>query len=453
MRRLREGRIWTLFDPADVPLLLTTHGADFSAAYELYERSAPASDHVSTSELWTVVCRAQQESGTPFIMYQDSINGEPSSPREKSSSSLTLSIAKNNHSHLGVIRTSNLCTEIVQFCSEDHTAVCTLASIALPGFVGANGAFDFDALHRTTELATLTTNAFIDSNNYPTESTRQSALSVRALGIGTQGFADTLMACKIAFDSADARELNRTIFETIYHAAYSTSCTLAARDGTYPKYNGSPAQRGVLQHEMWPSVVLSGRYDFDLLKQRISTHGLRNSMLTAQMPTASTAKLMGNFDSVEPYARYVTGLPIAGLRTLNTFRSNVVTHRILSGDYTEFCPWLITDLTAINLWSEEVRLDIIRSHGTSPSFYLHTELLHVVARRLTYPPGSIQNIDCIPPHIKEVYRTVWEINPKVIIDLAADRAPFIDQTQSTTLNVQFPTTDLLVSRVSPLFLA
>lgn len=212
-------------------------------------------------------------------------------------------LAKSNHSHLGVIRTSNLCTEIVQFCSEDQTAVCTLASIALPRFVRDDKTFDLSALHCAAELATLTTDAFVDQNDYPTATSRRSALETRALGIGTQGLADTFMACSLPFSSREARDLNLKIFETIYHAAYNASCSLAATHGPYPKYDGSPAQRGILQHDMWSSPSLSGLYDFDALRARIAAHGLRNSMLTAQMPTASTAKLMGNFDSVEPYTR------------------------------------------------------------------------------------------------------------------------------------------------------
>lgn len=306
MQRLREGGKWSLFDPADVPLLLTTHGEEFTAAYEFYERGNSSMDTTSAIDLWNVVCRAQQESGTPFVMYQDSINGKPiMSLYMCLSCSRLRTIAKNNHSHLGIIQSSNLCTEIVQFCSTDQTAVCTLASLSLPRFVLPDHAFDLQALHDTTELATLTTNAFVDHNDYPTDAARRSALDTRALGIGTQGLADTFMACNYPFDSTAARVLNREIFETIYHAAYQTSCALAEQDGPYPLYAGSPAARGILQHDMWQSAPLSGRNDFDSLRQRIAVYGLRNSMLTAQMPTASTAKLLGNFDSVEPYTRCV----------------------------------------------------------------------------------------------------------------------------------------------------
>ncbi|TFK78197.1 PFL-like glycyl radical enzyme [Polyporus arcularius HHB13444] len=384
MRRLRDGQSWTLFDPRDVPLLLSTYGDEFSEAYELYEQTAISAHDISATELWNVICRAQQESGTPFIMYPDAIN------------------KKNNQSHMGMIRTSNLCTEIVQYSSAEHTAVCTLASISLPRFVRPGAPFDFDGLHSVTRLAVLTVNNLVDRNDYPTEATRRSALETRAIGIGAQGLADVFMASNTAFDSASARELNREIFECIYHAAYDTSCDLAQRDGPYPLFIGSPAERGVLQHTMWDNVALSGRYDFDELQQRIKRHGLRNSMLTAQMPTASTAKILGNFDSVEPYT------------------SNVVGHRILSGDFTEFCPWLVLELTRRGLWTEDTRLAILRHRG------------------------SIQTIPAIPDDVKAVYLTSWEIDPRVIIDMAADRGPFIDQTQSMSLSVKSPTPDVLL---------
>ncbi len=214
-------------------------------------------------------------------------------------------VAKNNHSHLGAVRTSNLCTEIVQFSSPTHTAVCTLASVAIARFVRPDRTYDFDSLHETARLAVLTTNAILDRSTFPNDICTQSVADTRAIGIGVQGLADTFMISDLPFDSTGARQLNREIFEAIYHAAYDASCELAERDGPYPLFPNSPAANGILQHDMWSDVVLSGRYDFDALRKRIVLHGLRNSMLTTQMPTASTAKLLGNFDATEPYTRYL----------------------------------------------------------------------------------------------------------------------------------------------------
>ncbi|TFK81335.1 ribonucleoside diphosphate reductase large subunit, rr1, partial [Polyporus arcularius HHB13444] len=384
MHRLQLHGKWSLFDPRDVPLLQTSFGDDFTRAYEEYERTVAPLDHIGARDLWNIICRAQQESGTPFIMYQDNIN------------------AKNNHKHLGVIRTSNLCTEIVQFSSPSHTAVCTLASIAVARFVRPDRTYDFDALHTTARLAVLTTNAFLDRSSYPNEICAQSVADTRAIGIGVQGLADAFMASDLSFHSNGARQLNREIFEAIYHAAYDTSCSLAEQHGPYPLYAKSPAAHGTLQHDMWDDVVLSGRYDFDSLRRRILQHGLRNSMLTTQMPTASTAKLLGNFDSIEPYT------------------SNIITHRVLSGDYTEVCPWLVSALTSRGLWTEDIRVAILRRHG------------------------SIRDIPDIPLHLKDMFMTAWEIDPKIVIDMAADRGPFIDQAQSMSLTVAVPTSAILL---------
>ncbi|RDX47464.1 alpha subunit of ribonucleoside-diphosphate reductase [Lentinus brumalis] len=384
MQRLQLHDKWSLFDPRDVPLLQTSFGDDFTRAYEEYERTVTPLERIGARDLWNVVCRAQQESGTPFLMYQDSVN------------------AKNNQQHLGVVRTSNLCTEIVQFSSSTHTAVCTLASIAVARFVQSDRTYDFAELHSTVRLAVLTTNALLDQGTYPDSVCAKSVADTRAIGIGVQGLADTFMASELPFHSNGARQLNREIFETIYHAAYETSCELAAEHGAYPLYSGSPAAQGTLQHDMWNDVVLSGRYDFDVLRANIRVHGLRNSMLTAQMPTASTAKLLGNFDGTEPYT------------------SNIVTHRVLSGDYTEICPWLVSALTLRGLWTEDIRVAVLRRHG------------------------SVQDIPSIPLHLKELFMTAWELDPKVVIDMAADRGPFIDQTQSMSLAVAAPTPALLL---------
>ncbi|RPD52381.1 ribonucleotide reductase large subunit, partial [Lentinus tigrinus ALCF2SS1-6] len=381
MQRSEQNEQWHLFDPEDVPGLQDVFGEAFSAQYGEYEKTVVPVATIATRELWTMICRAQEETGTPFVMFQDAING------------------KNNEAHLGVVRTSNLCTEIVQYASQDITAVCTLASVAAPRFVLSAGGYDFDALHAVTKLAVVGVNALLDVAHYPTEAARASAFNTRAVGVGVQGLADVFKACSLSFTCARARELNMQIFETIYHASYEASVELAQQSGPYIHFPGSPVSTGRLQHDMWTAQVESGRYDFAHLRKQVVEVGLRNSMLTAQMPTASTARLLGNFDGVEPYT------------------SNILVHRVLSGDYTEICPWLVRDLERCGLWTEEVRLMILEHHG------------------------SVKNVPSIPDDLKEVHRTVWEIDPLDIIDMSADRAPFIDQLQSMTLHVPKPSTD------------
>ncbi|TFK80003.1 ribonucleoside-diphosphate reductase large subunit [Polyporus arcularius HHB13444] len=384
MERSDADEEWNLFDPKDVPALQWTYGETFTAQYLDYERSVAPVATVQAREIWKMICRAQQESGVPFILFQDAIN------------------AKNNESHLGIVKTSNLCTEIVQFSSREQTAVCTLASIAVPRFAHPTEEFDFEGLHETTKLAVQGLNQLIDMDNYPTPEARMSAQKTRALGVGVQGLADAFMISRIPFGSSLARDLNTAIFETVYHGAYEASTELAQLDGPYPLFEGSPASGGTLQHDMWPEEVESGRYDFGRLRTSIKTYGLRNSMLTAQMPTASTSRLLGNFDGTEPYT------------------SNVLVRRVISGDYTEVCPWLVRDLESHGIWTEDVRVSILKSHG------------------------SVQDIASVPEDLKELYRTAWEIEPTRIVDLAADRGPFIDQTQSMSLNMVRPSPDDLM---------
>ncbi|RPD53766.1 ribonucleotide reductase large subunit R1ii [Lentinus tigrinus ALCF2SS1-7] len=375
MQRSEANEEWHLFDPVDVPALQDSFGEVFTARYIEYEKSVAPVATLRAGDLWTSISRAQEETGTPFVMFQDAIN------------------EKNNEAHLGVVRTSNLCTEIVQYASEDITAVCMLASIAAPRFVSSTGQYDFEGLHAVTKLAVLGVNALLDVARYPTEAAKASASNTRAVGVGVQGLADVFKACGLSFTCAKARELNIRIFETIYHASYEASVDLAAQSGPYIRFPGSPASMGRLQHDMWKGDFGSGRYDFARLRERIVEVGLRNSMLTAQMPTASTARLLGNFDGVEPYT------------------SNILVHRVLSGDYTELCPWLVRDLVGRGLWTDEIRSMILKHHG------------------------SVQDIPSIPDDVKDVHRTVWEIDPMDIIDMAADRAPFVDQSQSMSLHV------------------
>ncbi|RPD77255.1 ribonucleotide diphosphate reductase large subunit 1, partial [Lentinus tigrinus ALCF2SS1-7] len=381
MQRTEDNREWHLFDPDDVPALQDVFGEAFTAQYLDYEKTVVPVATVAARDLWTMICRAQEETGTPFLMFQDAINN------------------KNNEAHLGVVRTSNLCTEIVQYASQHITAVCTLASIAAPQFVSSSGEYDFDTLHAVTKLAVVGVNALLDAACYPTDATRASASNTRAVGVGVQGLADVFKACGLSFTCPRARELNIAIFETIYHASYEASVELAAEAGPYIRFPGSPASTGRLQHDMWPNHVGSGRYDFAHLRKQVVDVGLRNSMLTAQMPTASTARLLGNFDGVEPYT------------------SNILVHRVLSGDYTEICRWLVRDLEQRGLWTEEVRQMILTHHG------------------------SVKNVPSIPDDLKEVHRTVWEIDPVDIIDMSADRAPFIDQSQSMSLHISKPSAD------------
>ncbi|KAI0750148.1 ribonucleotide reductase [Daedaleopsis nitida] len=382
MRRLQCDEMWSLFDPADVNDLNDLYGEDFDVKYEAYEQSDVPRESIQPSVLFRLVCNAQKETGSPFILYQDAVN------------------LKNNQRHLGTIRCSNLCTEIVQYSSTTETAVCSLASIALPRFVKADMSFDFDAMHGVVKLMVYNLNILIDLADYPTEEARLSSTRTRPIAIGVQGFADCLQIRGWSYESTDARKFNILVFETIYHAALEASCELTRQHGPYPAWTDSPASRGQLQHHLWGADT-SGRYNFDVLTARITLIGLRNSVLTAQMPTASTAHLLGNSEGTEP-------------RT-----SNVVTHRLLSGEYTELCPRLVRDLIRLGVWTPAFCSDLIRSHG------------------------SVASLPGVPTALKEVYRTIWEIDPRVVVDMAADRAPFIDQSQSLSLHVEWPDSSIL----------
>ncbi|KAI0684416.1 ribonucleotide reductase [Earliella scabrosa] len=371
MTRLESRGQWSLFDPADVPDLLALHGAAFTQAYEQYERSVKPILVIPARDLWATIAESQMESGTPFLLYQDNVN------------------AKNNERHLGTIRSSNLCTEIVQFSAQGITAVCTLSSIVLPKCITPDGTFDFAALHALTKLVVRNTDKLVDNSALMEVhvDTRMSAEGTRAIGIGVQGLADTFMTLRYPYDSADARRLNVEIFETIYHAALDASCDLAQEHGPYPLWDVSPAAGGVLQLDMWTGATPTNRWDFASLRERIRQHGLRNSMLTCQMPTASTSQITGQSESTEPYD------------------SNITTFRVLSGDFSEICRPLVRELTAKGLWSDQLRAAILRNNG------------------------SIQSIADISDDIKAIYRTSWEIDAQSVIDMAADRGPFIDQHQ------------------------
>lgn len=384
MKRVESNGTWSLFCPSVCPDLIETYGDDFETAYEEYERSGKAVDTIPAQELWFAILDAQIETGTPFMLYKDACN------------------RKSNQKNLGTIRSSNLCTEIVQYSSVGEVAVCNLASIALPTFV-TQGSLSYTDLFKTVQIVTRNLNRVIDRNTYPCDEARVSNFRHRPVGMGVQGLADVFAMLDLPFDSPEARKINREIFETIYYAALDASCELAERDGAYESYRGSPMSQGILQFDMWDDAVLSGRWDWDGLRARIRSHGVRNSLLVAPMPTASTAQILGNNECFEP------------------FTSNVYVRRVLAGEFAVVNRHLIRKLESLDLWSEEMRQQIIAADG------------------------SIQGIASIPSDVKAVYRTVWEMSMRSIIDMAADRAAFIDQSQSMNLFVSNPTHQRLTS--------
>ncbi|TFK87836.1 putative ribonucleoside-diphosphate reductase large chain [Polyporus arcularius HHB13444] len=377
MDRVQEDGIWSMFDPLDVPTLSGLHGDAFVSEYLRAERELCAIYVASARDLWLRIIQLQIEGGEPFILYSDSIN------------------AKNNQRHIGPVYSTNLCTEIVQHTSSTHTAVCTLASIVLPSFA-TETAFDLQELHRVVKIVVRNTDSVIDLNHYPTAAACYSAKQTRAIGVGVIGLADVFHILGFPYDSPTARLLSRSIAETIYHAALEASTELAAEKGPYPSYEGSPAQQQILQYDMWDTVP-SSINDFAALKARVRLYGLRNSMLTAQMPTATTSQVTGYNESTDPYI------------------SNCYTRRALGGEFQITCPTLVRDLSRAGLWTTEIRRKIIRAHG------------------------SIQDIEDIPSRLKDIYRTAWEIPQRVLLDLAIERAPFIDQSQSTTVYMRAPT--------------
>lgn len=418
MKRVEQDGEWSLFCPNEAPGLVDVWGADFDRLYERYEKEGRARRSVRAQELWFAILEAQVETGTPYLLYKDAAN------------------RKSNQQNLGTIRSSNLCTEVIEFCSPDEVAVCNLASIALPRFVklataaadapaarstdrGSRGdeessimVFDYDLLHRVTRIATRNLNRVIDINYYPIPEARRSNLRHRPVGLGVQGLADVFMKLGIAFESDAAREVNRLIFETIYHAALTESCALAESLGApYETYSGSPISKGLLQFDMWthdeasaaPAGKLSGRFDWESLRSNIRRFGVRNSLLVAPMPTASTSQILGNNEAFEPYT------------------SNIYLRRVLAGEFPVVNQHLVRDLVRLRLWSEQMRTEIIAANG------------------------SVQGIAQIPAHLQERYRTAWEIKQRCLVDYAADRGCFIDQSQSLNLFVAEPTAPKLSS--------
>jgi len=376
MQRVEDNAEWSLFCPNECPDLHDSYGKEFEALYTKYEAEGRARKTIKARELWDAVTQSQIETGTPYMLYKDACN------------------IKSNQKNLGTIRSSNLCTEIVEYTAPDEVAVCNLASIALPKFVDMeNGNFDHEKLYEVTYHATGNLNRVIDVNYYPVKEAENSNMRHRPIGLGVQGLADTFAMLKMPFDSDQARVLNRDIFETIYYAACSASLDLAKQDGAYSSFAGSPASQGLLQPDLWGVTEHSGRWNWDSLKSEIMEHGMRNSLLVAPMPTASTSQILGNNECFE------------------AFTSNLYLRRVLSGEFIVLNKHLVRDLIDRNLWSLEIKDQILLNKG------------------------SVQNIDGIPDDIKALYKTTWEISQKVIIQLAADRGAYIDQSQSLNIHM------------------
>lgn len=385
MKRVENGGNWSLFCPDKAKGLSDVYGKEFEDLYEKYEKEGIANKVVPAADIWKAIIKSQSETGTPYMLYKDACN------------------KKSNQKNLGTIKSSNLCVEIIQKSDADETAVCNLASIALPKFVNREtGEFDYDELHRITKMVTRNLNQVIDKNFYPTETAKRSNMRHRPIGIGVQGLADVFILCREPFGSERSREINRLIFETMYHAALESSCELADTFGPYETFNGSPFSEGILQFDMWDEPKLSNRYDWNAMRERVKK-GTRNSLLLAPMPTASTSQILGNNECFEPYTQ------------------NIYVRRTLAGEFVVVNKHLVDDLKAVGLWSKEMKDLMVKANG------------------------SVQNIIDIPTNLKELYKTVWEISQKVIIDMAADRGVFIDQSQSMNLFVESPTLSKLSS--------
>lgn len=383
MKRVEENGDWTLMCPNECPGLADTHSAEFEALYTSYEASGKGRKTIKAQDLWFKILESQIETGTPYMLYKDAAN------------------SKSNQQNLGTIKSSNLCTEIIEYTAPDEVAVCNLASVALPKYVN-NGAFDHDKLFEVTYQVTKNLNRIIDRNYYPIQEARNSNMRHRPIGIGVQGLADAFILMRFPFDSDEARTLNREIFETIYYAACTASKDLAKEEGAYETFQGSPASEGRLQFDMW-DVKPTDRWEWDVLKEEIKEHGLRNSLLLAPMPTASTAQILGNNECFEPYT------------------SNIYTRRVLSGEYIIVNKHLLRDLTKLGLWDDDMKNRIIAANG------------------------SIQNIKEIPENLKALYRTAWEISQRAIVDMSADRGAFICQSQSLNVFMENVNTAKLTS--------
>ena len=376
MKRVEANEDWSLFSPDEAKNLHETYGEEFERLYEKYEKEGKARKTVKAQDLWFEILEAQIETGNPYILYKDAAN------------------KKSNQKNLGTIKSSNLCTEIIEYTAPDEVAVCNLASIALNKFVKDDLTYDHQKLYEITKVITKNLNKVIDVNYYPVEEARNSNMRHRPIGIGVQGLADTFILMRHAFDSPEAKQLNAEIFETIYFAAMESSMEIAQKEGPYKTYEGSPVSKGIFQFDMWGVVPSSKRWDWTKLKREVKKHGVRNSLLLAPMPTASTSQILGNNECFEPYT------------------SNIYTRRVLSGEFIVVNKHLLKDLIKLNLWDENMKDTLMAANG------------------------SIQDIKEIPDDIKLLYRTVWEVSQKSIIDMAADRGAYICQSQSMNIHMQ-----------------
>jgi ribonucleoside-diphosphate reductase alpha subunit len=384
MRRVEANAKWSFFCPNKCPGLADAYGPEYDALYEKYESEKKYESQIDAQKLWAAVCNAQMETGTPFMLYKDACN------------------MKSNQKHLGTIKSSNLCTEIVEYTSPDEIAVCNLASVCLPQFVD-DGRFDFGKLHAVVKQVTWNLDRVIDVTYYPIPEAERSNKRHRPIGIGIQGLADVFMMLKMDFEGAQAKKLNRDIFETMYHAAVEASCDRAETHGPYETFKGSPASHGLLQFDLWNHKPGSARYDWQDLKYRVALSGLRNSLLLAPMPTASTSQIMGSNEAFEPYT------------------SNIYLRRTLAGEFIVVNKHLVRDLVDLGLWNESTKNLIIKNQG------------------------SIQDIADIPDQLKPIYKTAWEMKQKSLIDMAADRGAFVCQSQSLNLFMAQPTFSKLSS--------
>ncbi|MEL0275613.1 MAG: ribonucleoside-diphosphate reductase subunit alpha [Flavobacteriaceae bacterium] len=386
MKRVEADAEWTLMCPNECPDLYNNHSEEFEALYLKYESEGKGRKTIRARELWEKILESQIETGTPYMLYKDASN------------------RKSNQKNLGTIRSSNLCTEIIEYTSPDEVAVCNLASIALPMFI-KDGAFDHDELFRVTKQVTKNLNRVIDRNYYPVKEAENSNMRHRPVGLGVQGLADAFIKLRLPFTSQEAKDLNQEIFETLYFAAVTASMEEAEKEGPYSTYKGSPMSKGEFQHNMWgiKDDELSGRWDWAALRKKVKKHGVRNSLLVAPMPTASTSQILGNNECFEPYT------------------SNIYTRRVLSGEFIVVNKHLLEDLVELGLWTEDMKQELMRANG------------------------SVQHIEGIPPDIKELYKTVWEMSMKDIIDMARHRGYFIDQSQSLNLFMEGATMAKLTS--------
>lgn len=383
MKRVEEGADWSLFCPNEAPGLSDVYGDEFVKLYEQYEREGRSRSTVKAQDLWFAIVESQIETGTPYLLYKDAAN------------------AKSNQKNLGTIKSSNLCTEILEYTSPEEVAVCNLASVALPKFV-ANGIFLFDKLYEIVYQMTINLNRIIDENYYPVPEAKNSNLKHRPIGIGVQGLADVFILLRMPYESDAAKKLNIEIFETIYFAAMTASKDIAKVEGPYPSFPGSPLSKGIFQFDLW-NVKPTERWDFESLRKEVIQYGARNSLLVAPMPTASTSQILGNNECFEPYT------------------SNIYTRRVLSGEFIIVNKHLLNDLIELGIWNSEMKNKIIASGG------------------------SIQSISSIPDELKEIYKTVWEMKQRSLIDMSRDRGAFICQSQSLNLFVENPTVSKLSS--------